>query len=253
MPEMNGYEFYSKIADNMLWNAIPFIFLTAKTEVEDIRFAKKLGVDDYITKPFKEEDLLASITGKINRINKNKLFHQKVSEKLTPILTNTIPKILNDKLYDDKKKNSIFLLLIVWDDKIGPTLKSSYPDQKNTSFSLDSIGDQLFNASTALYGQNNEYNAQGLLLRMSNIKMDAYIYFDSINGAKVRGGVLQFMLALVAPQIDYLTSLRIKEDFEEISLKIKMKEDCDMAAYWKKFYAILPQKKIEPLIENDLK
>ena len=75
MPKMDGYEFYQKVSENPEYHLTPFIFVTAKTDPEDVRLAKKLGVDDYITKPFNKEDLLASIAGKIARSKKQKLFN----------------------------------------------------------------------------------------------------------------------------------------------------------------------------------
>jgi len=73
MPKMNGYEFYQKISDNPKFSFIPFIFLTAKTDPDDVQHAKNLGVKDFIIKPFKKEDLLAFITEKIQRSKKRKL------------------------------------------------------------------------------------------------------------------------------------------------------------------------------------
>ena len=61
MPEMNGYDFFKETAQNPEWSQIPFIFLSARASEKDVRFGKMLGVDDYITKPFKTENLLASI------------------------------------------------------------------------------------------------------------------------------------------------------------------------------------------------
>jgi CheY-like chemotaxis protein len=55
MPVMDGYEFYRKVSEIPAWSSIPFIFVSAKSTPDDIRLAKKLGVDDYITKPFEEE------------------------------------------------------------------------------------------------------------------------------------------------------------------------------------------------------
>ena len=52
MPEMDGYEFFKEISNSSRWNRIPFIFLSARSTPQDIRFGKLLGVDDYITKPF---------------------------------------------------------------------------------------------------------------------------------------------------------------------------------------------------------
>ena len=70
MPDVDGYKFFETVSSNPKLNRIPFLFLTAKSRPEDIRLGKMLGVDDYITKPFKKEDLLASISGKINRNKK---------------------------------------------------------------------------------------------------------------------------------------------------------------------------------------
>ena len=65
MPEMDGYHFIKQTSKNLKLLHIPFIFLTALDSPEDKRLGKLLGADDYLTKPINEEDLLASIGGKI--------------------------------------------------------------------------------------------------------------------------------------------------------------------------------------------
>lgn len=67
MPRMNGYEFYDAVRARPEWVAIPFIFLTALGEKSDIRLGKQLGADDYIVKPFDEEDLLVAVNAKLRR------------------------------------------------------------------------------------------------------------------------------------------------------------------------------------------
>lgn len=67
MPRMNGYQLYQRVRRNPDWIWIPFIFLTAKGEGEDVRYAKEMGVDDYLTKPIEPEDLLAAVLGKLAR------------------------------------------------------------------------------------------------------------------------------------------------------------------------------------------
>ena len=61
MPHMNGIEFYNYVKKDFETRFIPFIFLTAKTDLSSIRAGLNLGVDDYITKPFSASDLLKSI------------------------------------------------------------------------------------------------------------------------------------------------------------------------------------------------
>jgi signal transduction histidine kinase len=67
MPEMDGYEFHSKVRERVELLTIPFIFLTARGEKVDIRRGKSMGADDYITKPFDDEDLLVAIEAKLTR------------------------------------------------------------------------------------------------------------------------------------------------------------------------------------------
>jgi DNA-binding response OmpR family regulator len=67
MPRMNGYQLYDRIVENPEWVAIPFIFLTARALDSDVRYGKELGVDDYVTKPFRREDLLATVRGRLRR------------------------------------------------------------------------------------------------------------------------------------------------------------------------------------------
>lgn len=67
MPRMNGYQLYQRLRERPEWDRIPFLFLTGKRETEDIRFAKELGADDYLVKPFTEEDLIAAVMGRLKR------------------------------------------------------------------------------------------------------------------------------------------------------------------------------------------
>lgn len=61
MPGMDGYEVCRRIKENLGTRHIPVIFLTAKTEIEDIVKGFEVGGTDYVTKPFKSPELLARV------------------------------------------------------------------------------------------------------------------------------------------------------------------------------------------------
>ncbi|MDA3892695.1 MAG: sigma-54 dependent transcriptional regulator [Salinivirgaceae bacterium] len=61
MPEMDGYEVCTLIRRQKEYKDIPIIFLTSKTDRDDILKGFNLGAQDYITKPFDEEILLARV------------------------------------------------------------------------------------------------------------------------------------------------------------------------------------------------
>lgn len=64
MPEMNGWEVCDEIRKH--WD-VPIIMLTARTEKHDIVKGLSLGADDYISKPFDEEELLARVEAVLRR------------------------------------------------------------------------------------------------------------------------------------------------------------------------------------------
>ena len=70
MPEIDGFGVFETLQKDPLTAVIPFIFLTAKTNPEDIREGLGLGADDYLTKPFEPEDLLDSIETRLKRFKK---------------------------------------------------------------------------------------------------------------------------------------------------------------------------------------
>ncbi len=67
MPEMDGYGVLQELSANDTTKFIPFIFLSAKTERADVRMGMDLGADDYLTKPFEEEELLSAIQSRLAR------------------------------------------------------------------------------------------------------------------------------------------------------------------------------------------
>jgi CRP-like cAMP-binding protein len=67
MPELDGFGVLHILGRNQKTADIPFVFLTAKTEKEDFRRGMSLGADDYITKPFDDEQLLQTIEARLKK------------------------------------------------------------------------------------------------------------------------------------------------------------------------------------------
>jgi DNA-binding NarL/FixJ family response regulator len=67
MPELDGYGVLKALRENPSTSLIPFIFLTAKGERDDLRSGMNLGADDYLTKPVAKSELLAAITARLRR------------------------------------------------------------------------------------------------------------------------------------------------------------------------------------------
>lgn len=80
MPVMTGFEVCTIIKQNSDTRDIPVIFLTAKNEAEDIVEGFRLGAVDYITKPFKKDEVLIRISTHIRLKETEKELIKKNSE-----------------------------------------------------------------------------------------------------------------------------------------------------------------------------
>jgi signal transduction histidine kinase len=82
MPRMDGYEVLHRIRENKATAAIPFIFLTGLGEKPRVRKGMESGADDYITKPFTIQELIAAIDA---RFQKQATFQQTAESRLNEL------------------------------------------------------------------------------------------------------------------------------------------------------------------------
>jgi signal transduction histidine kinase len=68
MPSLNGFEMKKQMSVDPLLAHIPFIFLTARTTNEDRVSGIRSGADDYVTKPFVTDELMARIEAVLRRV-----------------------------------------------------------------------------------------------------------------------------------------------------------------------------------------
>ncbi len=65
MPHLDGYGVLAELRSNPPTSTIPFIFLTAKADKTDLRQGMNLGADDYLTKPFRRQELLEAVSSRL--------------------------------------------------------------------------------------------------------------------------------------------------------------------------------------------
>lgn len=67
MPGMDGYELHEKVRQKADLAHIPFLFLTALGDSEEVTKGRETGADDYIVKPFDPRELVSLLKGKLRR------------------------------------------------------------------------------------------------------------------------------------------------------------------------------------------
>ena len=112
MPEMDGYEVLRRIRQHPPTAAIPVIFLTALSTIEEEQLGLDLGAVDYITKPISPPLLLARVQSHLER-SSNALRLQALSEKLSRYLAPQVYQSLFDgsqqaEIHTERKKLTVF-------------------------------------------------------------------------------------------------------------------------------------------------
>jgi len=67
MPELDGYGVLRTLQQDAGLALIPFVFLTAKGDKDNLRSGMNLGADDYLTKPVANTDLVQAIEARLRR------------------------------------------------------------------------------------------------------------------------------------------------------------------------------------------
>lgn len=77
MPRMNGIELLNRLRGDPVTAGVPFLFLTGRSDPEDIRKGMTLGADDYLTKPF---DITAVQDAVVARLERSRMLARKLDD-----------------------------------------------------------------------------------------------------------------------------------------------------------------------------
>jgi two-component system response regulator VicR len=81
MPNMDGYDFCRQLKEDPNLRSIPFIFLTAKTAMDNKVYGYSIGAQKYLTKPVNKEELLKAVNIRLKYSNEAiKLFAKKAKK-----------------------------------------------------------------------------------------------------------------------------------------------------------------------------
>lgn len=131
MPKISGIEVCSKIRNT---TNTPIIFVTAKTSLIDKVLGFEIGADDYITKPFQIEELVARVKAHIRRdsrdINENNIIE--IGE--IKINKQTMEVFKNNEIIDLSTKEFELLLYLMNNSGIVLTKEQIYENVWHSSY-----------------------------------------------------------------------------------------------------------------------
>lgn len=131
MPEMDGIEFCNQVKNSALWNHIPLILLTAKTNVDSKIEAMEKGADAYVDKPFSLSFLYARVKNLLeSRRNLLRKFTETPYSSLKSIAGNKVDEEFLVKVNDIIERNI-----------------------SNVDFTMDQLADELHISSSGLFAK----------------------------------------------------------------------------------------------------
>ena len=130
MPVMDGFQLLDKLKSEEKWRSIPVIMLTARAEMHDRLKALTFGVDDFLVKPFEEEELFARI--------KNLL---KNAENRKAVLNEQLSVVSDEKLEQAPPITHLSQLDKDWLTELEKTVRTHLTD---FNLSVDGIAELMF-------------------------------------------------------------------------------------------------------------
>ncbi len=160
MPELDGYGVLHILSRKPATAAIPFIFLTAKTEKADIRKGMTLGADDYLTKPFDDTELLNAIEARLKKRNMQEKHYASTAEGLDTFLEDARHVLNARDLARDKRTKAFKKKGVVYSEGDTPMYVYFVKSGNVKGFKGHPDGKELI---TALYGPNDFIGFEAIL------------------------------------------------------------------------------------------
>ncbi len=145
MPRMTGYEVSKKLREKYLPSELPIVMLTAKNQISDLVEGFSAGANDYLSKPFSKNELLARIKTHINLAKINEAYGRFVPHDFLKFLGRE--SVVDVKLGDQIQKE---MTILFSDIRSFTTLSEGMTPQENFSF----INSYLKNVSPVIRDNN---------------------------------------------------------------------------------------------------
>lgn len=178
MNELDGYGVLFMLNKHPATSTIPFIFITAKTQKEDLRKGMEMGADDYLMKPFNDVELLNAIETRLKKRTQQKDFYSNSLQELQQLKSDTkgmpeLKKIIEErKLRIIKKKQVLYYegdkvtgIYLIHKGKV-KTTKTADDGRELTSAIYDT--DQ-FVGTNVLFSNNSYYIDNAIALEECSI------------------------------------------------------------------------------------
>ncbi|WP_069999666.1 diguanylate cyclase [Cellulosilyticum sp. I15G10I2] len=112
MPEMSGYEVCRKVREKYTLIDLPILMLTANSQLNNICLAFECGINDYVTKPFEKQELLARVKTLVTMKN---AVSESIKDPLTGVYNRKRVFELAELIFEEHKKEDKTMAVMMID------------------------------------------------------------------------------------------------------------------------------------------
>jgi CRP/FNR family transcriptional regulator, cyclic AMP receptor protein len=160
MPVLDGYGVLHLLNKNESLSAVPFIFLTAKSERSDFRRGMEMGADDYVTKPFTDIELLNAIDSRLRKVNVMKQEFSADPEGMQKMLNEFGEKSTLENIADYREENTYRKKQTIYLEGNHPKKLFYVKKGKVRTYMTNDDGKAL---TSALYGEGDFFGYTAIL------------------------------------------------------------------------------------------
>ncbi len=223
MPKMSGYEVCKRIRKKYNLIELPILMLTANSQLSNICLAYDCGINDYVTKPFEKQELIARIK---TLVTMKKAVKQSIRDPLTGIYNRKHVFELGKLIFEEHKKEGKHMAAIMIDIDNFKAVNDTYGHAKGDSI-IHEVATECKNVIRAkdIFGR---YGGEEFFIILPNIEIE-----DAVKLAdKIRENIYMKSLSRHEGKEIYITiSLGVAANNEAISSIEQLLVESDKAMY----------------------
>lgn len=200
MPDMLGFDVYEVLKNEPSTFAIPFLFLSARSDPASMRKGMELGADDFIAKPFKLKTVLNAVRSRLDKYSTFKKFYDSKINQLQYTIAYSLPHEMRTPL------NSIL--------GFSELIKSSVDEMEKDEIKL--MAESIHNSGKRLMNIINKFN---YYVKVNSLKKEDFI--DSIEKPIAVDKIVNDISLIVAEKHNRKDDLLLNLD----NLKYKISEE----------------------------
>ena len=189
MPIMDGFQLLSALKSSDTYCSIPVVMLTARAELQDKLKALRIGVDDYLVKPFEEEELFARI--------ENLLRHVHVRQAQTVPIPSIEPNLDEVQALDTEggiSTPTISVSEMAWLADLETAVKQNL---KDTNYTVERMASDMALSRTQLFRKLKQLTGLSPQQYLQEVRLQQALFLletkqtDSVKGTCYAVGLLQ--------------------------------------------------------------